>query len=159
SSPLEIPPREKRMTDADYVKLIPEGGRGKAFVAGKCVDCHSLLWTVSARKTREKWIESVDRMYDDLVGRRQPLWFAIKDGEPLQGAGAPDRAKGLGTVGAPLIDYLAKNFAPDIPVDPRVASQLVFSPGAPSHPNRNLPATLLKGAAAKYVAMEFSVPP
>ena len=89
-------------------------------------------------------------MYDDLLGRRQPLWFAIKDGEPAQGQDAPDLARVLGTVGGPLIDYLAKNFGPDNPVDPRALPS--------AHPNRNLPATLLKGAEAKYLAMEFSVP-
>jgi len=46
-----------------------------------------------------------------------------------------------------LIDYLAKNFGEKTPVDPPVV-----------HPGRNLPATLLSGPSAKYVAMEFSLP-
>ncbi len=47
-----------------------------------------------------------------------------------------------------------------MPVDPRVVQQWLLLPRlSPSHPNRNLPATLLRGTASKYVAMEFSLPP
>ena len=159
NAPLRIPPRPKQMTDADYQKLMPEGGVAKTYVAGKCTSCHSLEWTVSARKSREKWLATIDRMYDDLQGHQLPLLLALFEGEPVQGeAGTPDRVQSLGAVETVMLDYLAKYFGPDIPVDPRVAEQLPPYSGGPSHPNRNLPAALLQGVAAKYFAMEFSLP-
>ena len=135
SAPLQIPAREKRLTDADYEKLMPEG-EGKHAVVSHCVDCHSLEWIVSARKTPVKWRETVDRMYDDLLGRLQPMWLAMKEDEALEGL---------------ILDYLTKYYGPQTPVDSRVA-------GEASHPNRNLPASLLQGASAKFVEMEFSLP-
>ena len=54
SAPLEIHPRAKQMTDLDYDKIMPEGGVSKAYVAGKCTDCHALQWTVSARKDQRE---------------------------------------------------------------------------------------------------------
>ena len=143
SVPLRIPPREKRMTDADYEKLMPDGSVGKSYVAGKCIDCHALQWTVSARKTRAKWLDTLNRMYDDLLGHRYPVFLATMEGEPVQGgAGTPDRGKAIGTVERAMLEYLAKYFGPDTPLDPRFAEQLLPYAGGPSHPNRNLPTTL-----------------
>jgi virginiamycin B lyase len=76
-----------------------------------------------------------------------PLWFALKDDEFVGG-----KRYGL------LIDYLTKNFGPQSPVDPRVVEPWVV-PGSAVHASRNLPAALLTGAAAKSVAMEFSLAP
>jgi len=56
-------------------------------------------------------------------------------------------------------EYLAKNLGPDAPQYPEVVGQWLLPPGAPAHPNRNWPAGLLTGAAAKYVATEYSLPP
>jgi virginiamycin B lyase len=75
-----------------------------------------------------------------LLGNDRPLTWTIKY-DVFYNLKRPDI----------MIDYLAKSFGPDIPPDPRVVGRL-------SHPNRNLPTTLLKGTAAKYVAMEFSLP-
>ena len=111
-----------------------------------------------ARKTREKWLDTLNRMYDDLLGHRYPVFLATMEGEPVQGgAGTPDRGKAIGTVERAMLEYLAKYFGPDT-LDPRFAEQLLPYAGGPSHPNRNLPATLLSGAAAKYVAMEYTLP-
>ena len=139
-APLHVPPREKRMTDADYEKVMPEG-EGKNVVINWCVTCHTLRPIVTARKTREKWEETVDRMYNDLLGKDRPLTWTIKY-DVFYNLERPNL----------MIDYLAKNFGPDTPSDPRVA-------GPSSHTNRNLPGILLKGPAAKYAAMEFSMPP
>jgi virginiamycin B lyase len=143
NDPLQIPPRVKRLTDDQYEKLMPEG-KGRHEIASHCTDCHSLLTVVSARKTREKWREAVDRMYDDLIGRLQPLWLAMKEDEELENI---------------IVDYLATNFAPDSPMDPRVAERLPFGVGGPAHLNRNLAGTPMKGTAPNYVAMEYSLSP
>jgi len=144
SIPLKLAPPRKRMMDADYAKLMPEGP-GKNAVASRCATCHSLQWVVSARKTPEKWQETVGRMRDDLQGRDRPLNDILGESDLIQ----------MDT----MTEYLSKTFTPDTPLDPRVVEQRLLDVGGPSHPNRNLPGTLLTGAAAKYVAMEFSLPP
>jgi virginiamycin B lyase len=141
NTPLQIPPREKRMTDAELEKLLPDGP-GKKFAADQCSNCHSLLPVISARKTREQWQESYDRMLDDLFDMRKLMIYH-----------QPSENSDL------VLGYLAKNFGPDALPNPQLIKQQLLEPGGPSHPNRNLPSTLLKGAAAKYVAMEFSLPP
>jgi streptogramin lyase len=140
NAPLQIPPREKRMVDADYEKLLPPGP-GKADAADRCSSCHSLLPIVSARKTREEWQQTFDRMVDDVFDLRKLMIYHQKSEN-----------------GDTVLDYLAKSFGPDKPVDPQVAKQWLLRRGGPPHTNRNLPASLLKGTAAKYVAMEFSLP-
>jgi virginiamycin B lyase len=149
SAPLRVPPLEKRLTDDDYAKLMPDSDPKeiKEIAISDCKECHALRWTVSARKSREKWEETVHRMYHDLLGRRMPLWFALKDDEFVGG-----KRFGL------LIDYLTKYFGSQSPLDPRFSGPWAVSGGS-SHPNRNLPATLLSGASARYAAMEFSLPP
>ena len=146
SAPLQIPPREKRMTNADYEALMPD--KDDSYVKDSfvpvCSECHGLEWIISARKTPEQWRETVNRMQEKMMGEwRVLIWrFAeqlVEDGK--------------------MMKYLSKNFTPDTPLDPRVLKGRLLGPGGPSHPNRNLPTTLLKGAASKYVAMEFSLPP
>jgi virginiamycin B lyase len=148
SSPLLVPAVAKRPTDEDYAKWMPasEPPEIKEITISDCKECHSLQWTVSARKSREKWEESVRRMYHDLLGRRMPLWFALKDDEFVGG-----KRFSL------LMDYLSKNFGPQSPVDTHVLEPWVV-PGSAPHPNRNLPRTLLAGPDAKYSSMEFSLP-
>lgn len=140
SAPLKVPPPLKRLTDADYAKLMPEGD-GKEVFTVLCSTCHSFLWILSARKTPEKWNETVDRMRDDLYGRERSLNDLDKESEFDQ-----------------IKAYLTKNYSPGTPIDPRMAEQMFAFPGGPSHANRNLPGALLTGAAAKYAAMEFSLP-
>ena len=140
--PLQVPAREKRLNDDDLTTLLPEGA-AKRVVAGKCAFCHSLLDVASARKTPEKWKETYERMYDDLYGMRKPIVAQSNE----------DQEDAL------VLDYLSKNFGPTTPQHPQVVSQWFLQPGGPSHPNRNLPGTLLTGAQAKYVSMEFSLAP
>jgi streptogramin lyase len=142
SSPLKIPLRQKRMTNDDYTNLLPEGP-AKRVVAGKCSFCHSLLEVVSARKTPEKWKETYDRMYDDLQGMRKPIVAQSNE----------DQENDV------VLDYLTKNFTPSTPQYPEAVGQWFLRAGGPSHPDRNLPTTLLKGPAAKYVAMVYALPP
>src|SRR5262249_4778186 len=136
--PLELPSREKRMTDDDYAKLLPESDSKSSdtrnaalagireLVVSDCKECHTLQWVVAARKTHEQWQDAMERMYNDLLGRRQPLWFAIKDDEF---AGGHRKAM--------MVDYLAKNFGPGAPPNPRVLAEMLPAPGGPAHPNRN----------------------
>ena len=140
SAPLRIPPQEKRMTDDDYEKLMPPAP-AKKFAADQCATCHTLLSVVSARKTREQWQQVYDRMLDDLYDMRKLMIYH-----------QPSENSDL------VLSYLAKSYGPDTPPDPRVLKQLPMESGGSPHPNRNLPSTLLKGAAAKYVAMEFTLP-
>jgi streptogramin lyase len=148
NAPLQVPPIPKRLTDEDYAKLMPasEPAEIKEIAISDCKECHTLQWTVTARKSKEKWEETVNRMYHDLLGRRMPLWFALKDDEFVGG-----KRFGL------LIDYLAKNFGAQTPVDAKAVEPWVV-PGAAAHPARNLPTALLSGAAAKYISMEYSLP-
>ena len=146
SAPLRIPPREKRTTDDDYRKLIPEADNPfiKNSFAPICSECHSLEWVIAARKTPEQWQETLDRMQYKMLGYRRVLLLK----HPEQVVEYEEMMK-----------YFSKYFTPDKPQDPRVLQGRLLGPGGPSHPNRNLPATLLKGAAAKYGAMDFSLPP
>jgi virginiamycin B lyase len=148
SAPLQVPAQAKRLTDDDYASLMPDSDPPeiKQITVSDCKECHSLQWTVAARKSREKWEQTVNRMYHDLLGRRMPLWFALKDDEFVGGKRFPQ-----------LIDYLTKNFGPQAPLNARILEPWAV-PGSAPHPNRNLPAVLLKGAPAKYVSMEFSLP-
>ena len=146
NAPLQIPARKKRLTDDDFEKLMPPGedaGITKHSIAHICTECHSLQWIIAARKTPEKWDETVDRMRDKLLGLRRAIFINYTEDEVLDGL---------------MKKYLGKSYGPDTPPDPRVLDQGLPFPGGPTHPNRNLPGTLLKGAAAKYVAMEFSLP-
>ena len=146
SALLQISPREKRMTDAaEYEKLMPVSEDGiQHVIAGICSECHSLEWILSARKTPEKWQETLDRMGVKVIGNRRALSPLVRPQreheDPL------------------MMKYFSKHFTPGVPQDPRVVKQWLLRKGGPSHPNRNLPPTLLTGAAAKYFAMEFSLP-
>jgi streptogramin lyase len=137
TTPLKLFPPAKRMTDADYVKLMPDG-KGRTLLLAQCSSyCHGLQRIVTARKAPEKWQETVERMREDFKDKGRPL--TVNDDNTIQ----------IETIE----HYLEKNLSPDVPVDPRF-----LEPGGPSHPNRNLPGTLLKGTAATYVAMEFDLP-
>jgi virginiamycin B lyase len=137
---LQLPSPFKRMTDADYIALMPEG-KGKNLVAGRCATCHSLDWVLAARKTAEEWQETVGRMQYALQGRERPL----------------NRAEELYQLDT-VVDYLGKTLTPDVPVDPRIIEQGLPEARSLSHPNRNLAGAFLKGTRP-YIAMEFSLPP
>jgi streptogramin lyase len=139
-TPLQILPRERRMTDEDYGKSMPleTDLKIRLTIAHTCNECHTLQWIVAARKTPEKWQETIDRMRDKLLTYRKPLGLRVP----------PQEEEGL-----LYFKYFTRFYGPNAPLDPQVAAEMTRT-----HPNRNLPSTLLKGAAAKYVAMEFSVP-
>ena len=130
STPRQITPPAKRMTSADYAKLMPEDD-GKTLLASRCVICHGLERVVPTRKTQEEWQESVERMRGYMLDQRMPL---------------SDQERDL------MVNYLAQHFGPDVPNLPREADPT-------PDPNRHFPRTLLKGAVAKYVAMEFNLQP
>jgi len=144
-SPLHSPVPAKRLTDADFEKLMPDGDVAgvKHSLAHQCNECHTLERIVSARKTPEKWRATIDRMRDYEIEDRHPLWIRFEED------GLLDRL---------WWEYLAKYLVQDAPQYPEVVQQWLNQPGSPPHPNRNWPAALLKGEGAKYVVMEFSLP-
>jgi len=122
-----IPPPDKKMTDADYVKFMADG-QGKDIVSSRCVMCHGLDRVVPARKTRQAWQLTVNRMA-----------YFLEDRPDLGGPLSNEDKKAAH-------DYLSRNFTRETPEIP--ASTV-------SDPNRYLPASLLEGAEAKFFAMEF----
>ena len=130
SAPRKITPPVKRMTSADYVPMMPEGD-GKRLLATRCVLCHGLERIVPTRKTREEWQETVATMRGYMQDHRVPLSDQERD---------------------VMVDYVAEHFGPDAPLLRREADPAPDS-------NRHLPRTLLQGAEAKYVAMEFDLQP
>ena len=116
----------KQMTSDDYKAMMPEG-EAKTLLASRCVLCHGLERIVPTRKSRENWQETVNTM-----------GFYLRDHNII----LTDREKGV------MVDYLAANYGPDVPRTRREGN-------AAPDPNRHLPRTLLQGAEAKYVVMEF----
>ncbi len=145
SAPLQIPAPAKRLTDAEFEKLMPESDVAgvKHSLAHQCNECHTLERIASARKTPEKWRATIDRMRDYEIEDRHPLWIRFQED------GLLDRL---------WYEYLAKHLGPDAPQYPEVVQQWLLQGGSPAHPNRNWPATLLKGEASKYLVMEYSLP-
>ena len=144
--PVQFPAAVKRLTDADFEKLMPESDVAgvKHSLAHQCNECHTLERIVSARKTPEKWRATIDRMRDYEIEDRHPLWIRFQED---------------GLLNRLWHEYLAKYLGPTAPQYPEVVQQWLLQGGTPAHTNRNWPATLLRGAAAKYVAMEYSLPP
>jgi virginiamycin B lyase len=119
--------RPKKMTNADYVSLMPEGA-GKGLVASTCSLCHNLDRVVPARKTQAAWEITVKRMTYFLEDR-------VDLGGPLS-----EQQE------ASILDYLATHFTRESPRMPEYR---------PSDPNQHLPSELLEGRSARFVAMEF----
>jgi len=130
SAPQKMPPPpEKPMTNVDYVKFMPAGD-GKRLLLTRCTFCHGMEFGVPQRATREAWQNTVDKMRSYIASRSE-------FGRPLT-----DQERDT------ILDYVAKNFGPDTP--PVRERRLV-------DPDEHLPRTLLKGAEAKYVAMELDL--
>ena len=146
STPYQVPPPVKRLTDPEFEKLMPDSDVAgvRHSMAHQCNECHTLERIASARKTPEKWRATIDRMRDYEIEDRHPLWIRFQED------GLLDRL---------WYEYLAKYLGPDAPQYPEVVQQWLLQGGGPAHPNRNKPATFLKGEAAKYIAMEYSLPP
>jgi streptogramin lyase len=126
SAPRKMSPPRKKITEADYEKLMPEGD-GKKLLTSRCLLCHGMETVVPIRATPDEWEKTVDLMGVYLQDYRINLSAEEKNG---------------------ILDYVAKNFGPDTPP---------FQEGSAPDPNINLPATLVKGTEAKYVAMEFTL--
>ena len=146
SEPLKVTPPAQRLTDPEFERLMPESDVAgvRHSMAHQCNECHTLERIVSARKTPEKWRATIDRMRDYEIEDRHPLWIRFQED------GLLDRL---------WHEFLAKNLGPDTPQYPEVVTQWLLQPGTPAHPNRNWPSSLLSGAAAKYLTMEYSLPP
>ncbi len=133
SVPWETAPPEKRVTDADFAKLMPPGD-GKRIITSRCVFCHGLERIVPTRHTREQWQKTVERM-SGFISERTDLQKRINKG-PLT-----DEERSA------VVDYVSTNFGKDVPRLP--------SENPPYDPSKHLPRTLLKGPEANYVAMEL----
>ena len=126
-------PPEKKVTDADYAKLMPPGD-AKQIITTRCVLCHGLERIVPTRHTSEQWRKTIERM-SGFISERTDLQKRIDHG-PLT-----DKERET------IMDYVSKNFGKDVPNLP------VEKPV--NDPSKHLPRMLLKGAEANYVAMEM----
>ena len=121
---------QKRMTSDDYKAMMPEGA-AKTLLASRCVICHGLERVVPTRKSREDWNETVETMSFYLLDHN----VRVSDQERET-----------------MVDYLVANYGANVP---RLRDEADSDPD----PNRHLPRTLLTGAEAKYVVMEFNLQP
>ncbi len=126
--PRKIIPHEKRTTNAEYLKLMPEGD-GKRLILTRCVLCHGIERIVPIRAAREDWQKNVNRMRFFLEQNHVPVPGQEQD---------------------TIVEYVAKNFGPDTPP--------VAEKGSGTNPDGHLPRTLLTGQQARFVAMEFRLP-
>jgi len=129
------PPR-KRMTQADYEATMPEGP-AKKLITTKCILCHDLegvdTRTLRILASRQEWEEDMGLHKYYMENRPERL---------------SDEEVNI------IVDYMAKNFSWDTPRTPRAPR----SEEGRYDRNTHLPRTLLKGAEAKYVVMEFNLP-
>jgi virginiamycin B lyase len=123
-----IPPPAKKLTNLDYVQLMPEG-EAKKLIASRCTMCHGLDRVVPARKSPQAWQITIDRMTYFLAAR-------MDLGGPVS---AGDKES--------ILEYVSMHFTRDTP--------RIFEP-KPSDPNQNLPANLLQGVQARFIAMTFT---
>ncbi|MBF8305991.1 MAG: hypothetical protein HW398_1179, partial [Acidobacteria bacterium] len=93
----KVTPPEKRMTNADYEKLMPEAD-AKRLITSRCVLCHGLERIVPTRETRDEWQKIVTTMRSYLLDRRVPMSDAERD---------------------QIVNYVSTNFGPDVPRLPR----------------------------------------
>lgn len=125
SAPQPMSTPRRRMTQADFERMLPEGD-AKRIITSRCNICHGLDMVAMNRATREEWEETVDLMKFYMEERRVPF---------------SDQDK------AAVVEYAATHFGPNAGRAQRAAAD----------PNKHLPRTLLGGAEAKYVAMEFAL--
>lgn len=121
-----VSPRAKLMTNTDYAQLMPAGD-GKGLIIATCTRCHGLDRVVPARKSAESWQITLGRM-GYFLEDRSDLRIPLSSQEKQT-----------------ILSYLTKNFTRDtarIP-EPKPVQ------------NQHLPVTLLQGAEAKFVVMEF----
>jgi len=132
SAPQQMSPQGRRRTTEDYLPMVPEGD-AKPIVMSHCTLCHSVERIVPARFNRDIWQRTVQRMSLYLGGRPD----IQKEHQVTQ---IPEEQRGM------VVDYLAKNFSSDTPP----IREKIFA-----GPNDNLPAKLVKGSEAKFIAMEL----
>ena len=104
-------------------------GDAKRIIMSRCNICHGLGVVAMNRGTREDWDETVDLMKFYMEERRIPF---------------TDQDK------AAVVDYAVTHFGSNVGRNRGERAD---------DPNKHLPRTLLGGAEAKYVAMEFALTP
>jgi len=72
SEPQPFSTPRRRMTQADYERMLPEGA-AKQLIASRCNICHGLDVVATNRATREEWDETVDLMMFYMEERRIPF--------------------------------------------------------------------------------------
>jgi streptogramin lyase len=126
------PPR-KRRTQADYAATMPDEP-AKQLILSKCVGCHDL----DGVDTRTLRIEASRHQWEEVMGVHK---YYMED--------RPDaisyKEKDM------IIEYMTKYFSQEGTRAPRREAR------ATPDPNGHLPRTLLKGAEAKYVVMQFDL--
>ena len=127
------PPR-KRMKQADHAARMPDGP-AKNLILTKCVSCHDLdgvdTRTLRVLGSRQEWEEDMGLHRYYMEDRPDRL--------------SEDEAK-------LIVDYMTKNFSRESQRPPVRREER-----AVPDPNSHLPRTLLKGAEARYVVMEFNL--
>ena len=104
-------------------------GPGMEIVKTKCIQCHELYRIVLQRWGKERWAEKVENMRD-RIHEESKKYIDLTDAEEKT-----------------VVDYLTKNYSGD-----------AGTGNAKFDPNGRLSRTLLKGAEAKYIAMDFEIP-
>ena len=105
NAPRKALPPEKKMTNEDYAKLMPEG-EGKNLLLTRCIICHTPMKYVPRRWTRVWWTKRVSEMryYLQANGELQRQ-FNARTG--VQGGPLSNRENGV------ILDYVVKNFGPE----------------------------------------------
>jgi streptogramin lyase len=109
---------------------LPDGA-GKAIVQSKCTVCHGVGIIASARFDRQRWEDVIEEMRSYAQGSTIPMKDLTEQESKT------------------LLDYVAANFSSE--------GRGRAARPAPD-PNSRLPRTLMQGAEAKYIAVEFTLP-
>lgn len=121
---------KKNVPLSDFATLMP-GGEAKNIILSRCTECHhsnELGEIVYARKSRDGWKQTLEKVRDHSGNNLNGFFFSQYVPRPQKDA---------------VLDYLARNFGPDVPP---------FDPG-------KLPRTLVKGAARKVEITEINLWP
>jgi streptogramin lyase len=125
----------KRMTQAEHAARMPDGP-AKELILTKCVVCHSLDGALDTRTLR---VEASRRQWEEVIGTHKYYMEDLPQALSLEEVDT-------------IVDYMTKHFSQEA-----ATSAFRREPGARPDPNSHLPMTLLQGAEAKYVVMEFNL--
>ncbi len=87
---------KKAVTNSQAAEFMPDG-EGKTIIMGVCTHCHHGPNILFARKTREEWTATIEKMR------------SLSASATMENLALPGAQYGL------VLDYLTKNFGPDTP--------------------------------------------